>query len=61
MIASMFCLFKKRTEAEKLNRKYQKLLHEASLTSKINRMEADKLYAKADEVLKEINTLSVNN
>ena len=40
----MFGLFKKKTEVEKLQEKYQKLMKEAFEISKINRSESDAKY-----------------
>jgi len=54
----MFGLFKKKTEVEKLQEKYQKLMKEAFDLSKINRSGSDSKYAEADEVQKQIDTLT---
>ena len=54
----MFGLFKKKTEIEKLQDKYQKLMKEAFELSKINRTESDNKYAEADEVQKQIDALT---
>lgn len=54
----MFGLFKKKTEVEKLQEKYQKLMKEAFDLSKINRSESDTKYAEADEVQKQIDQLT---
>ena len=54
----MFGLFKKKTEVEKLQEKYQKLMKEAFDLSKINRSESDSKYAEADEVQKRIEALT---
>lgn len=54
----MFGLFKKKTEVEKLQEKYQKLMKEAFDLSKTNRKASDDKYAQADEVQKKIETLS---
>lgn len=53
----MFGLFKKKSETEKLQMKYKKLLEEAFKLSKINRKESDKKQAEAETVLKEIEAL----
>ncbi|MEM8999580.1 MAG: Lacal_2735 family protein [Bacteroidota bacterium] len=50
----MFNLFKKKTELEKLQEKYQKLMKEAYELSKINRTESDHKYAEADQIQKQI-------
>lgn len=54
----MFGLFKKKTEVEKLQENYQKLMKEAFDLSKINRSESDSKYAEADEVQKKIEALT---
>ncbi|NVK27870.1 MAG: Lacal_2735 family protein [Flavobacteriia bacterium] len=46
----MFGLFKKKTEKEKLEDKYQKLLDQSYKLSHSNRAESDKLAAQAEEV-----------
>ncbi len=54
----MFGLFKKKTEAEKLNEKYQKLMSEAHKISSINRRLSDSKTAEANEILDKLNALS---
>lgn len=54
----MFGLFKKKSKVELLEEKYQKLTNEAYILSKTNRTESDKKYAEAEEVQKEIETLT---
>lgn len=56
----MFGLFKKKTELEKLQEQYKKLMKEAFERSKINRKEGDSKYAEADEIQKKIDALSSN-
>lgn len=53
-------LFKRTTPKEKLNKKYRKLLEESKSLSTINRKEADRLYAQAEEVLNQIKKLEEN-
>jgi hypothetical protein len=53
----MFGLFKKKSEVEKLEVKYKKLLKEAYDLSTINRTESDKKQAEAQEVLDKIESL----
>ncbi|MFI1770550.1 Lacal_2735 family protein [Thalassobellus citreus] len=53
----MFGLFKKKTESEKLQKKYKSLMAEWHKLSSINRAESDKKYAEAEAVLKQIETL----
>jgi len=50
----MFGIFKKKTESEKLQIKYESLLKEAYKLSKINRTQSDQKAFEADEVLKQI-------
>tara|TARA_B100000900_G_scaffold139902_1_gene118566 strand:- start:16811 stop:16978 length:168 start_codon:yes stop_codon:yes gene_type:complete len=47
----MFGIFKKKSEKEKLQIKYQQLKEKAFKMSKINRKESDKLESKAQEIL----------
>ncbi|MEL6483622.1 MAG: Lacal_2735 family protein [Bacteroidota bacterium] len=54
----MFGLFKKKSEVEKLQQQYQKLMKEAFELSKINRTESDNKYAQADAIQKKIDALS---
>ncbi|MFS4468451.1 Lacal_2735 family protein [Maribacter sp. 2210JD10-5] len=53
----MFRLFKKKTEKEKLQEQYQKLMKEAFDLSKSNRSASDTKYAEADEIQKKIDVL----
>jgi len=53
----MFGLFKKKSEKEKLEEKYQQLLDESYRLSKTNRTQADLKAAEANEILKKIETL----
>jgi hypothetical protein len=53
----MFGLFKKKSEREKLQEAYQKLMKEAYTLSTSNRMESDKKYAEADEIMKKIESM----
>lgn len=57
----MFKLFKKKTEVEKLNIKYQKLLTEAHKLSTISRSLSDRKIGEANEVLEEIERLENHN
>ncbi|GAB3343622.1 hypothetical protein GCM10027429_34560 [Marivirga atlantica] len=54
----MFGLFKKKTEKEKLNDQYQKLLKEYHRLSTVDRTKADQKMAEAEEVAKKIDTLN---
>jgi len=53
----MFGLFKKKTEREKLNNQYNKLMKEAFELSKINRTASDQKYAQADAIQKKMDSL----
>ncbi|GAB2490628.1 MULTISPECIES: Lacal_2735 family protein [Algoriphagus] len=53
----MFGLFKKKTEKEKLQEAYKKLLSEAHKLSHSNRTAADKMMAEAEEIAKKIEKL----
>ncbi|MET2984636.1 Lacal_2735 family protein [Aureibaculum conchae] len=53
----MFNLFKKKSEVEKLNDKYKKLLAESHRLSTTNRKASDTKYAEADKILKQIEAL----
>jgi hypothetical protein len=53
----MFGLFKKKTEAEKLNEAYKKLMAEYHRLSSIDRKAADLKMAEADAVAKQIDAL----
>lgn len=53
----MFGLFKKKSETEKLQEQYKKLLKEAFDLSKSNRMASDAKQASADVILKKIEAL----
>ena len=53
----MFGLFKKKSEAEKLQEKYKKLMEEAYKLQSINRSDSDAKYLEADNILKKIDTL----
>ena len=50
----MFGLFKKKSEKEKLQKKYKRLLKESYELSKTNRKESDKKAYEADLIAKEI-------
>ncbi|MGM0946769.1 MAG: Lacal_2735 family protein [Bacteroidota bacterium] len=50
----MFGLFKKKSEKEKLQEQYTKMLSEVHKLSQSNRTAADKLAAEAEELAKKI-------
>lgn len=53
----MFKLFKKKSEKEKLQEKYQKLMKEAFELSKTDRSKSDSKYAEADAIQQQIDAL----
>jgi hypothetical protein len=54
----MFKLFKKKTESEKLENQYHKLMSDWHKLSSTNRAESDKVFEKAKLVLKKIEDLN---
>ena len=54
----MFGLFKKKSEEEKLQEKYKKLLEESYKLSHSNRAASDQKAAEADAILKQIEHLT---
>ena len=57
----MFGLFKKKSEVEKLDAKYRKLLAEAHQLSTTNRTLSDSKMQEADQVLKQMDALTENS
>jgi hypothetical protein len=53
----MFGLFKKKSEADKLQEEYAKLMKEAFVLSKSDRKKSDAKTAEAEEILKKIDAL----
>jgi len=53
----MFQIFKKKTEKEKLQEKYKKLLEESYKLSHTNRSASDQKAAEAEALLKQIEKL----
>lgn len=53
----MFGLFKGKSEKEKLQQKYEKLLEKSFQLSTTNRAQSDKVRAEAEEVLNKIEAL----
>jgi hypothetical protein len=47
-------LFRKKSQSEKLEKKYKKVLEEAFKLSKTNRTDSDKKYVEANEILNQI-------
>ena len=56
----MFGLFKKKSEVDKLNEKYQKLMEESFRLSTSNRTASDQKAQEANEVLNQIEALQAN-
>jgi|AACY02.2.fsa_nt_gi hypothetical protein len=54
----MLGIFKKKSEKEKLQAEYEKLLKKAHQLSTVNRAESDKVAAQAEEVAKKIDALN---
>ncbi|MDG1333711.1 MAG: Lacal_2735 family protein [Crocinitomicaceae bacterium] len=54
----MFKLFKKKTELEKLNDQYAKLMKEAHALSTVDRKKSDEKVAESEKVLTRINELA---
>lgn len=57
----MFGIFKKKSEVEKLQEKYKKLMEDAYKLQSINRTDSDSKYKEADDVLKEIEKLQAKS
>ena len=53
----MFGIFKKKSDIDKLQDTYKKLMEEAFKLQSINRSYSDKKYQEADNVLKKIEAL----
>lgn len=53
----MFGLLKKKSEKEKLQNRYKKLMEEAYKLQSVNRSQSDEKYAEADAILKQIDSL----
>lgn len=53
----MFKLFKKKSDFEKLQEKYERLMKKWYQMSTINRSESDAIYAEAQEVLNKMDAL----
>ncbi|WP_157812205.1 Lacal_2735 family protein [Polaribacter sp. ALD11] len=53
----MFGLFKKKSEVDKLQEKYKKVMEEAYKLQSINRTDSDTKYKEADDILNQIEVL----
>lgn len=56
----MFGLFKKKSQEEILQKKYDSLMKEWHALSSINRSESDKKYAEAQKVMESLEALQKN-
>ena len=56
----MFGIFKKKTEAEKLNKEYDKLMEEGYRLSTINRKASDEKYAEANKIMEKLEKISAD-
>lgn len=55
----MLNLFKRKSEVEKLQDAYKKLMEDAFKLQSISRSESDKKYLEADNILKKIENLKI--
>jgi hypothetical protein len=53
----MFNLFKKKSEVDKLQDSYKKLMEEAYKLQSVNRSDSDQKYFEADAILKKIDEI----
>jgi len=53
----MFGLFKKKSQTEKLQEEYKKLMAEAHKLSQVNRSAGDDKYAEAQDILNKLEAL----
>lgn len=56
-IVTMFGLFKKKTEKEKLQEEYKKLMEKSYQLSTTDRKQSDMVRAEAEEVIKKIEAM----
>ncbi len=54
----MFGLFKKKSEFDRLQEKYEKLMKKWYQVSAVNRTESDAIYAEAEEILNQMDALN---
>ena len=54
----MLGLFKKKTEEEKLTKKYDKLMEQSYELSKVNRKASDEKFAEANKIMDQLEKLS---
>ncbi len=57
----MFGLFKKKSEVEKLQDSYKKVMEEGYKLQSISRTDSDKKYLEADNILKKIEVLQAKS
>lgn len=53
-------IFRKKTEADRLRKQYQKLMKEAYQLSRSDRKGSDKKYAEADAIMQKIQKIDAN-
>ena len=53
----MFGIFKKKSEVDKLQEQYKKVMEEGYKLQSINRTDSDTKYKEADDILKKIEAL----
>lgn len=53
----MFGIFKKKTQEDKLLKKYEKLMKQSHAVSTSNRAESDRIYAEAQELMDQVDAL----
>ncbi|WP_299666449.1 Lacal_2735 family protein [uncultured Polaribacter sp.] len=57
----MFGLFKKKSEVDKLQEQYKKLMEDAYKLQSINRSDSDQKYLEADHILKKIEAIQAKS
>lgn len=57
----MFGLFKKKSEVERLQSEYEKLMKKSHALSTTNRKDSDKAFAEANEIMNKIEKLQTQN
>ena len=53
----MIKLFKKSSKKDKLNKEYERLMKKSFELSKVNRTESDRVFAQAQEILDQMESL----
>jgi hypothetical protein len=57
----MFGIFKKKTERQRLNERYRKLMKESHQLSLSDRIKSDQKFAEAQELLYQLDTIDAAN